>query len=145
MVLTDMKQILRLLAFLTFTLCFSCEGKVLFVNCEECFENEPVDALVNVRLRNINKPIGIKVYLGDLEDNVLYGIYQANGSEYTIKTGLNQKYTFTAEYNIEGITYIAVNSAFPQVKYEENQCENPCYFTYNNTVDLRLKNTFSKK
>jgi hypothetical protein len=140
-----MKYFLKIAAFFAITICFSCEGKEWFVNCPDCTAVEPEFALVKVKLKDIQSLVSIKVYEGDLEDDILYSSFDTQGSDYTTKTSLNKKYTFTATYNIGGNTYIAVSSAIPRIRYEENQCENPCYFIYDNIVDLRLKYTAAGK
>lgn len=136
-----MNAILKIAGLLALIICFSCEGKVWFVNCTDCQENEPGESNVKIKLTENGTTVEIKIFEGKLEDNILYSQYYANGSEFTVPAGLNQIYTFTATYNIGSKTYIAVNSAMPRVKYETSQCEDPCYFIYDNVVDLRLKYT----
>lgn len=136
-----MNAILKIAGLLALIICFSCEGKAWFVNCTDCQENEPVETNVKIKLSENGAPVEIKIFEGNLEDNILYAKYNANGSELTVPAGLNQIYTFTATYNVGSKTYIAVNSAMPGVKYETSQCEDPCYFVYGNVVDLRLKYT----
>jgi len=63
----------------------------------------------------------------------------ASGPGFELPVSLNKKYTVTATYQIDGDTYIAVDSAFPRVKYTKEQCEDPCYFVYDRIVDLRIK------
>jgi hypothetical protein len=140
-----MKYFLKISAFLVITIFFSCEGKEWFVNCPDCTTEEPEFALVKIKLKDIKSLVSIKIYEGDLEDNVLYSSFDTQGSDFTTKTSLNKKYTFTATYNIDGIIYVAVSSAIPRIRYEENQCENPCYFIYDNIVNLRLKYTSAGK
>ncbi|NMC37162.1 MAG: hypothetical protein GYA41_02430 [Bacteroidales bacterium] len=138
-----MKQTLRFFVFVLLVICFSCESKKWLVNCGECFENEPLEAIVSIKLRDIQVPVTINIYDGDLEDNVPYDSFQAYGNEFTASTGLNKKFTFTATYNIGGKVYIAVDATVPRVKYEENLCDYPCYYVYDNVVDLRLRNIIS--
>ncbi len=79
------------------------------------------------------------VYEGELEDNVVYDSALASLSEISFLVSLNKLYTFTATYSISGNIYTAVDSASPKVKYTKDDCEDPCYFIYDKTVDLRLK------
>ena len=145
MVLKFMKYLLKIAAFFAIAVFFSCEGKEWFVNCPDCTSEEPEFALVKIKLKDIHSLVSVKVYEGDLEDDILYSSFDIQGSDYTAKTSFNKNYTFTATYSIDGITYVAVSSATPRVRYEENQCENPCYFIYDNIVDLRLKYTAAGK
>jgi hypothetical protein len=136
-----MNDFIKIAAFLSIIICFSCEGKEWIVNCSDCQENEPENAIIKIKLKNIDTPVSVQIYEGELDDDIIYASYEANGSDFTALAGLNKKYTFTATYVIDGKTYIAVNSTTPRVKYAESDCENPCYFVYNNIVDLRLKYT----
>lgn len=140
-----MKQTIRFFVFALMVICFSCEEKKWLVNCDDCFEDEPLEAVIKIKLRDIQVPVTINIYDGDLEDNVPYDSFQASGTEYTRGTGLNKKFTFTATYNINGKVYVAVDAAVPRVKYDESLCDYPCYYVYDNIVDLRLRNTISGK
>lgn len=140
-----MKVFLKTSALLAIIVIFSCEGKEWIVNCVDCQTNEPYNATIKIKLRETGNPVTINIYEGDIEDDILYASYITNGSDYSLQTGLNRKYTFAATYSIEGKTYIAVNSTIPRVKYEESECEDPCYFIYDNIVDLRLKYTVNNK
>ncbi|HQG77333.1 MAG TPA: hypothetical protein PLS58_07575 [Bacteroidales bacterium] len=136
-----MKEAIRIFAIILMVLCFSCEGSKWLVNCEDCYSEEPVETVVRIKLRDIQAPVTIKIYDGDLEDNIILTSFEAYGSEYTVNTGINKKLTFTATYNISGRVYIAVDSTVPRVKYEKDLCDNPCYYVYDNIVDLRLRRT----
>ncbi len=140
-----MKQIIILCVFTLMVICFSCEDKKWIINCKDCYKEEPLEAIVRIKLRDIQAPVTINIYDGELEDNVPYDSFQAYGTEYTATTGLNKKFTFTATYNIAGKVYIAVDATVPRVKYDEDLCDYPCYYVYDNVVDLRLKNTISGK
>ncbi len=138
-----MREAIRFFAFILMAVCFSCEGSKWLVNCEDCYSEEPVEAGVRIKLRDIQVPVTITIYDGDLEDDVILTSFEAYGSEYTVSTGINKKLTFTATYRISGRIYIAVDSTVPRVKYEKDLCDNPCYYVYDNIVDLRLRNTVS--
>jgi len=83
----------------------------------------------------------ITVYEGELEDSVIYKSALSGGDYYNFQVKMNKKYTVTAKYQINGYTYIAVDTATPRVKYTKDQCEEPCYFVYDRKIDLRLKYT----
>jgi len=51
---------------------------------------------------------------------------------------INKKYTITATYFF-GAKYTAVNSVTPRVRYSKDQCDDPCYYVYDKTVNLKLK------
>ena len=129
--------------FLTLVICFSCEEQGLFVKCPDCTAEEPLKTNLEIKFdRGFNGgATSIKVYEGNLEDSVLYRSFNASGTKTTIQVTINKKYTVTATYYITGGYYISVDSATPRVRYDKEQCDEPCYFVYDRVVDLRLKYT----
>lgn len=138
-----MRIFIRYAVFIFLTLCFSCEKSDLYlVNCPDCTSDEPAQAELDIRLDlNENERTEINVYEGNLEDSILYATFRTNGKSTTYNVPVNKKFTLTATYSISGIKYIAVDSAFPHVKYDKNSCDEPCYFVYNKVVNLKLKYT----
>jgi hypothetical protein len=140
MVLTVMRKILRTILFLLILISFSCEKQGLIVNCSDCTSNAPTEANLIVRL-DTNPSSGlvlISVYEGNIEDGVIFSSVNATTKEISIPVPVNKKYTVTALYYIIDSKYIAVDSATPRVRYEKNQCNNPCYYIYDTDIDLRL-------
>jgi len=139
--------------FIAFTLLFSCESDegtlkdITFINCDECTADEPLRAEISIKLADPYKfgsaddIILIDVYEGNLEDEVLFKSIQTSSDEISIILPVNKKYTITANYYINNITYIAVNSITPRVKYTESSCEAPCYYTVPKSINLKLKYT----
>jgi len=138
-----MKKTIKIFFFLLTVFSFSCEEQPFFVKCDECTTEEPLKAQLKIKLDKSlsGVPTVINVYTGNLEDNVLYSTITTSADETSITVTLNKKYTFTATYNIDSITYIAVDSATPRVSYNKDQCNDPCYYIYDNDVNLRLKYT----
>lgn len=136
-----MKQIIRVIFLLILAVFLSCEKQGYIVNCSDCTTVEPSKTDLEVKLDNsyyLNS-VKIDVYEGNLEDNVLYSSFSASVKNTTISVTINKMYTVTATYYISNNYYIAVDSATPGVKYEKNQCNNPCYFIYDRKIDLRIK------
>jgi len=138
-----MRKIVRTILFLLIIISFSCEKQGLIVNCSDCSANAPTEATLKVRL-DISPTAGsllITVYEGNLEDSVVFNTVTVYTSmkEITIKVPVNKKFTVTALYYISDIRYIAVDSATPRVRYEKNECNNPCFYVYDTNIDLRLK------
>jgi hypothetical protein len=131
------------LIFIIMVLMFSCEDlETLAIDCATCKADEPSNAEVEIKLSVGYNPIIINIYEGNLEDSILYRSITISGKSTTYLLPLNKKFTFTAKYNqTGGKYYYAVNSITAHVKYIENQCDNACYFVYDNTVNLRLKYT----
>jgi len=145
MVLVDMQKGLRILFLPIVAICFSCEDQGLFVKCADCVADEPVKTELEIKLENSTyyPDAIIQIWEGNLEDNVLLitSTLRAYTSTYRQEVTINKKYTVTATYNFLTDTYIAVDSATPRVKYEKNQCNDPCYYVYDKVIDLRLKYT----
>ncbi|MGQ9621309.1 MAG: hypothetical protein ACUVTX_10055 [Bacteroidales bacterium] len=129
----------------TFILIFSCDENPFFIDCRDCTEEEPEYAILIVYLDNSltggsNPPATVKIYEGILEDNILLNTFYVRYKKLEIDVALNKKYTLTATYTgPNGKQYIAVDTAYPRVRYEKSQCENPCYYLYDYIVNLRIK------
>jgi|APIni6443716594_1056825.scaffolds.fasta_scaffold800047_2 hypothetical protein len=139
-----MKTTFRILLFIILVISFSCEEQGLFIKCADCLEDEPVKAIVEARLESsLSYPeVIVNVWEGNLEDSVLLGTYTFPREKlFTRELTINKKYTVTATYYISGNFYTAVDSATPRVKYNKEQCDEPCYFVYDRLLDLRLKYT----
>ena len=119
---------------------FSCEEQGLVVNCTDCTTEEPINTKIYVKLDAYSyAATRIKVYEGNIEDSVIYSSFSTSASWASIPVSINKKYTITATYFIPPNDYIAVDSATPKVKFEKEQCDDPCYYVYDKKCDLRLK------
>jgi hypothetical protein len=137
-----MQKILRILFLLILVVSFSCEKEGLFVKCPDCTSNEPNIAKLEAKLEyNYYSEVSIQIWEGNLEDSILLGSYQSTSKTFNHDVILNKKYTVTATYYISGDKYVAVDSVTPRVKYDKDQCDDPCYFVYDRICDLRLKYT----
>jgi hypothetical protein len=135
------KKIILYSVFAVLLILFSCDEKVLFVNCGECVADEPTTADIKLKLEpETGNWVFVNVYRGVVEDSVLVDSFTTDSVDYTYHGDVNTKYTFTAQYlSSSGKTYVAVDTAWPRVKYEKQQCQDPCYFIYDNNVNLRIK------
>jgi hypothetical protein len=138
-----MKIIIQSFLFLILAICFSCEEQGLIVKCQDCTTEEPVNTDLDIKLDVSLSGTAtlITVYEGNLEDNVVYSSKYTSGSFTSVSVTLNKKFTVTATYSINSKTFIAVDSATPRVRFEKDQCDEPCYFVYDRICDLRLKYT----
>ena len=137
-----MKRVFFLIFNLTLILVMSCE-KGFFVNCNECDSSEPYDTELTADI-DVNSQNGVIVHVweGKLEDGLLIDSAQIFSSSTFRKTvPLNRNYTLTATYLINDKTYVVVNSTMPKVRYASSQCDDACYYVYDNDVNLRLKYT----
>lgn len=144
-----MKAYRIFLIFLATSIVFSCEdvNNISFVDCNECTAEEPLLAFVNISLRDpyefgpANGIVFIEIYEGNFEDKVLFQSMQTSTKEINIDLPINKKYTFSATYMIDNKAYTVINSITPRVKFNENSCDEPCYYTTPRKVNLKLKYT----
>jgi len=122
---------------------FSCEKQMfVLVNCEDCTDTEPEFTQLLVKV-NSRPPLGtviVRVYEGNDTSSPLILTYTTqSGDERRIDAALNRTYTLEAEYKYAGKTYRVTDMVRPSVKYTKSECDEPCYYVYNNLVNLRLK------
>jgi len=132
---------LRITVVMAILFLFSCEDQGLIVKCPDCVSDEPVKTSLEVKLdlNYMGMPVLVNVYEGNLEDSILYSTINVNAEKTTIPVTLNKKYTITATYFHPDNYYVTIDVATPRVRYEKNQCDDPCYFVYDKEIDLRLK------
>lgn len=133
---------LRHILILAIALMLSCDDNFVLVKCSDCLDYEPREATITLEIENYgtftNK---LTIYEGDIEGNIIIATYinPVNFTEYYL--AINKKYTFQVEYiDRDGIKYVALDSVFPRVKLELDQCSiTPCYYVYDNKLNMRLK------
>jgi hypothetical protein len=139
-----MRSAVKYLLIFTMLILFSCDKSIFLVNCSGCTKDEPKSADISISLNVPGEDLTqtvINVYSGNLEDNILLTTFYASGSDAIYTATLNKKYSFTATYYINSSSYIVVDAIFPRSKYESNACKEPCYYTYDTKVNLKLKYT----
>lgn len=144
MVLKDYKKIILAVLLVFFAAGpFSCEdSEIVIVNCNECTKDEPQKATVNIKISPEYTGVQVNIYEGNLEDSIVYSSFKWSAGSTTCSVTINKKYTFTAKYHTsDGKDYIVVDSTTPKVKYTPDQCTDPCYYIYDNVVNLKLKYT----
>ncbi len=136
-----MKYGLRIFLFLVLAAAFSCEEQGWIADCGGCTQDEPASDYLLIKF-SVNDPVAtINVFEGELEDGVLLNSVNPPSDIYRIDVRLNKKYTATARYERNGKTYTAVDSAIPRTKFTDKQCQDPCWYVYDNELDLRIKYT----
>ncbi|MRR19652.1 hypothetical protein EG827_05615 [bacterium] len=128
---------------LLLTLLLSCEDS-LVPDCGECSATSPETATLTISFRNPDYvPTNPKVtlYEGAIEDSIILVQYIIEDpySYVSFDALLYKDYTATLEFILDGRTYITTDGAFPQVGYDETSCDSPCYFVFDNNLDLRLR------
>ena len=133
----------RTLAVITviILLLHSCEGP-LYIPCSECTEQYPDRIYLELDLAypsQTPESILVTVYEGPLDDNIVLYKFTTASQTFLVDAFLYKDYTVTARYAYNGKTYIAVDTATPSIYFEEEACDVPCYYVYNNKLDLRLR------
>jgi hypothetical protein len=137
-----MRIFIRILLFSIVVLSFSCEKNGVFVKCPDCTADEPITANLEINLDNNNGTATIiNIYEGNIEDSILYKTLTTSYSQTSTQVTINKKYTVTATYYISDSYYIAIDSATPRVRYDKEQCDDPCFYVYDRIINLRLKYT----
>jgi hypothetical protein len=141
MVLVSMRIINKILFVFILALLISCEDQGIIIKCPDCLQDEPINTDLSIKLDGqfLGQSTLITVYEGNLEDSVIYTTLTTAYADATVNVSLNKKYTLTATYYKSDNYYITVDSATPKVRFDKTQCDDPCYFVYDKTIDLRLK------
>ncbi len=125
------------------TLLFSCEES-LVSDCSECYPGGIPQAQLKILFRNPDfipiNPV-VTLYEGPVEDSVIIRKYiiEMAVSYITVDAILYKDYSATLEFSIDGRKYITTAGVCPKAGFDKNSCEEPCYFIYDNVLDLRLR------
>jgi hypothetical protein len=139
-----MNRTIKILFLLAISILFSCDKLLDFPGCSDCKTEEPDRAQLIFKFEfSYAVSIEVNVYEGELSDSILYASHiQAFQGVYQLNVALNKKFSATGKYIIDKKAYTVVDAATPRVVYEKDRCDDPCYYIYNNTIDLRLKRTY---
>jgi hypothetical protein len=140
-----MNRTAKILFLLAISILFSCDKLHDFPGCSDCKTEEPDRAQLLFKFEySYAVSIEVNVYEGELSDSILYSsvIQNISTPAYMLNVALNRKFSATGKYVINKISYTVVDSATPRVVYEKDRCDDPCYYIYDNTIDLRLKKTY---
>jgi|WetSurMetagenome_2_1015567.scaffolds.fasta_scaffold00001_477 hypothetical protein len=124
--------------FALISVLFSCDELVI-VDCTECEINEPLEAYLQIKVDSNQSGVLITIYEGIVQDSVVFMRFPTFKETVFQRVPLNKQYTLTGEYLKGEKKYVVVNSVVPRVVLEEAKCNDPCYYVYNDIVDLRLK------
>ena len=138
-----MKDFLKSLFLFSLIFITSCEDNGMIVNCQECDKIEPthVDIEIKIDIQDFGYPVTIEIYEGNIEDGVIITTKVAGGNRTSENLRINKQYTFTALYSTPEGSYTVIDSALPRISYNQDQCDDPCYYVYDKVVNLRLKYT----
>ena len=128
---------------LALLLLFSCEPDFI-TDCNECDPAGINQPQLTIYIRNSEyeptNPL-VTVYEGAIEDSIVLKRINVDESYsyITYDAVLYKDYTVTVEFFLNSVKYVAIGAACPKVRYDETTCEEPCYYLYDNIIDLRLR------
>jgi hypothetical protein len=128
---------------LALLLLFSCE-KGGMTDCSKCDTSESYLVQLMIYIRNSDYvPLdpSVTIYEGAIEDSIVLDRIIVNES-YTYVTYdaiLYKDYSASVEFTLDGRKYVSVGAASPKVRYDETTCDQPCYYVYDNVIDLSLR------
>lgn len=124
-------------------LLFSCEEGSL-TDCGECYSGSDYNVDLNIVFRNPERvPVNpvVTLYEGNISDSIIISRTRIiDPYSYMYHHAILYKdYSATLEFTYDGRKFITTASACPKVRYDETTCEEPCYYVYDNILDLRLR------
>ena len=128
---------------LALVMLFSCEDGGI-TDCDACDPGGISQPQLTIYIRNSEyvpaNPL-VTIYEGAIEDSIVLKRMSVNeGYSYiTYDAVLYKDYTATLEFFLNSVKYVAIGAACPKVRYDESTCEEPCYYLYDNIIDLRLR------
>lgn len=138
-------KIIKYIFLFTPLITLSCDEQGIIINCSDCISDEPKTTTIKVNLDRFKLAsylTSVKIYKGNIEDSILMETFTATVSFLYTSVPINEKYTVTATYiDSKGKTFIAIDTAYPRVRYEKDVCDEPCYFVYDKVVNLKVKYT----
>jgi Mg2+ and Co2+ transporter CorA len=128
---------------LALLLLFSCEEGYI-TDCDECDPDGINQPQLMIYIRNSEyeptNPL-VTIYEGAIEDSIVLKRINVDVSYsyITYDAVLFKDYTVTLEFFLNSVKYVAIGAAYPKVRYDEKTCDEPCYYLYDNIIDLRLR------
>jgi hypothetical protein len=122
---------------------FSCEEGPI-TDCDKCNPDGISKPQLTIYIRNPDyepaNPL-VTIYEGAIEDSIVLDRINVNESYsyITYDAVLYKDYTATVEFFLNSVKYVSVGAACPKVRYDESTCGEPCYFLYDDVIDLRLR------
>jgi len=133
----------HIIVALTLLLLFSCEKGGL-TDCTKCDTSENYLVQLEIYIKSpdfVPSNPSVTVYEGAIEDSIVLQRISVNESYsyVTFDALLYKDYSASVEFTLDGKKYVTVGAASPKVRYDETTCDQPCYYVYDNIIDLRLR------
>ncbi|MDX9902522.1 MAG: hypothetical protein RB288_00405 [Bacteroidales bacterium] len=122
---------------------FSCEEGYI-TDCGQCYTDYPSQPTLRILFWNPDLTMQnakVTLYEGAVDDSLVIRHYniETAASSLSYNAILYKDYSATLEFIFEGQKYITTGAACPKVRYDETSCDEPCYYVYDNVIDLRLR------
>ena len=135
-------HIKALIVLVLLTLAGSCDEYLgLTVDCDDCwgFKPDSADLLIYLTIDQDHPEVPIVIYRGNFEDGEVDFVDTARASTYTLYSAVDQYYSVTAEYMVDGKTIIAVDGDVMKAKDASSSCEFECWIITDGKFSLQLK------
>lgn len=135
-------HIKALIVLVLLTLAGSCDEYLgLTVDCDDCwgFKPDSADLLIYLTIDQDHPEVPIVIYRGNFEDGEVDFLDTARASTYTLYSAVDQYYSVTAEYKVDGKTIIAVDGDVMKAKDASSSCEFECWIITDGEFSLQLK------
>ena len=130
-----------ILIFVLITLAGSCNEYLgLNVDCDNCwgFKPDSADLLIYLTVNQDHSEVPVTIYRGNFEDGVVDYVDTARESTYTLYSAVDQYYSVTAEYKVDGKTIIAVDGDVMKAKDASSSCDFECWIITDGEFSLQL-------
>jgi hypothetical protein len=131
-----------LLVFVLLTLAGSCNEYLgLNVDCDDCwgFRPDSADLIINLTINSSHPEVPIVLYRGNIESGQVDYLDTARETPYTLYSAIDQYYSVTAEYKVDGKTILAVDGDVMKAKDATASCEFECWIVTDGEFRVDLK------
>ncbi|MCF8368792.1 MAG: hypothetical protein K9G76_07090 [Bacteroidales bacterium] len=142
--ITQFKPILWFCAILLI-LIISCERNeglnVGQFDCADCYQEKPDSLFLNARFTiNTQNPwVALVVYKGNVEDGIIDYTDTTYQQDYWLLVKVDEYYSLKAKYLKGSDTIYAIDGSNLKLRKTESNCDEPCFYTTGESLDVRLK------
>ncbi len=138
-----MKSILKLgTILLALSFAGSCnEYWGLVVDCSECYWDKPdsADLTIHLTINEQHPEVPIVLYRGNIEDGQVDWVDTARETPYILYSAVDQFYSLTARYRVDGKTIVVVDGDKLEAKHSTDDCDYECWIVTGGILKAELK------
>jgi hypothetical protein len=111
------------------------------VDCQYCFEEMPeyVDMELIFNVEASDKRVYFTIYAGFAFASEVYMTGESYENSFWVSVIPDQKYTVVASYVLGNQTVYVVNDCYVKTELFNYACDDPCYYVYEASCDLKFK------